>query len=224
MNSLSILQALHGFSSRRTLPILGFAFILFCAGSSSQAAVPTFSGTELRDSFPAQGEENTQPEFQEGWDYFTEKDGGRLDKASFIWESPNSEKWPAGRLKSGAAVIMPDANYDDALTVIPGSNETDVVLQWTAPVDGSFQVDGWFQKMQKAPDLAEQTDGVELIIRGPDGKELGKIASGVEDTEIKDFSYKLANVKAGQAVQFVVHADRFNWGNETRLSARISKE
>ena len=223
MTSLSILQALHGFSSRRTLPILGFALILFCAGRS-QAADPAFSGTELRDSFPAQGEENTPPELQGGWDYFTEKDGGSSDQQPFIWESPNPERWPAGRLKSGSAWIQHDANYDDALTVVPGSNETNFVLQWTAPVDGSFQIDGWFQKMQKTPDLAEKTDGVELIIRGPDGKELGKFTSGVEDTEIKDFSYKLANVKAGQAVQFVVHADRVNWGNETRLSARISKE
>ncbi len=87
MTSLSILQALHGFSSRRTLPILGFALILFCAGRS-QAAVPTFSGTELRDSFPAQGEENTQPEFQEGWDYFTEKNGGSSDQQPFLSGNP----------------------------------------------------------------------------------------------------------------------------------------
>ena len=222
MTSLSILQALHGFSSRRTLPILGFALILFCAGRS-QAADPAFSGTELRESFPAQGEENTPPEFQGGWEYFTAKDGGSLKLQPFIWEYHSPERWPAGRLKSGSAFIVHDAKYDEALTVAPGHNETDVVFQWTAPVDGSFQVDGWFQKIQRIA-FSEDTDGVKLIILGVDGNELEKITSGVDDSEIKDFSFKLANVKAGQSVQFVVHADRVNSGNETRLSARISKE
>jgi len=206
------------------LPALGVALgLLLLGGASSIAAEPAFSGTELRDSFPAQGDEGIQPELLGGWEYFVEKDGVQLDEHPFVWASHNPEVWPGGRLACGSAYIQLDARYEDALTVVPGNHESNAVLQWTAPVDGNFNLDGWLQKMQKTPGLAAETDGVEWIVRGPGGKEIQKFASGIEDTEVKTFSFKLPNMKAGETVAFVVRGITVNWGNETRMSARITK-
>jgi len=225
---LSISPSSNSQPSRRSalfgLPALGVALgLLLMGGGSCIAAEPAFAGTELRDSFPAQGDEGIQPELLGGWGYFAEKDGAQLVEHPFVWTSHNTEVWPEGRLTAGSAYIQPDALYDDALTVVPGNHESNAVLQWTAPADGNFNLDGWFQKLQKTPTLAQETEGVELIIRGPSGNELQKFTAGIEDTEVKTFSIKLPNMKAGETVAFVVRGITVNWGNETRLSARITK-
>jgi len=206
------------------LPVLGVALgLLLVVGGSSFAAEPEFSATELRSAFPAQGDEGTAPEFREGWDYFVEQVGGRLDGQPFVWLYRSPDGWPDGRLQSGPAHIGADPSREDALIVMPGNDEVDAVVQWTAPVDGNYQIDGWFKRLQKLPDPAAESDGVEWVVRGPGGKEIQKLAARIDDTEVKYFSFKLTNMKAGETLEFVVHGIGGNRGNDTQMSARITK-
>ena len=207
------------------LPVLGVALgLLLGVGAASIAAEPEFSATELRSAFPAKGDEGTAPEFREGWDYFVEQGGGRLDGQPFVWLYDSPEGWwPEGRLQSGPAHVTPDPDHEDALIVMPGNDEVDAVVQWTAPVAGNFQIEGWFQRIQNLPDSAAEADGVEWVFRGPGGKEIQKLAARIDDTEVKRFSFKIWNMKAGETLDFVVHGIGGSTGNDTRMSARITK-